>query len=384
MRPRVLIVSRWLPSPPDNGARIRREQLLGALVDDFEIDYVALLDDPGADAASTEALGVNVHRFRQPAFRPRSPAAVAAWFGPRPRAVVTTHSRSAAEFVAELCATREPAVLIADEIHTAHYAIGHARPVLVEEIQLAHLAEARGIGARLGWVKNRAYHRRILEQVAAATTPSERERSLALELAPRARVEVIANGVDIERLRPADVLVDPDLLVYAGSPQYAANLDAIRWFAGSVLGRVRAVRPAARLVVTGATDGVELPSAPGLEFCGHVEDLAAVVRGAACSVVPLRIGGGTRIKVLEALALGTPVVATAKGVEGLGLERGVEIDVADDPEGLARAITDLLGDPRRRADRSAAGRAAVVARHSWTPIRDRYRALVGEVAAGGG
>ncbi len=381
-------MSRWLPVPPDNGARIRRDQLLGALVDEFEIDYVALLDDPtattNANAAVIEAMGVHVHRFRQPAFRPRSPAAVAAWFGPRPRAVVTTHSRAAADFIGELCATRRPAVVIADEIHTAHYAIGRARPVLVEEIQLAHLAEATGLGARLGWVKNRAYHRRILEQVAAATTPSELERSLALDIAPRSRVEVIANGVDIERLRPADVPIDPDLLVYAGSPQYAANLDAIRWFAGSVLGQVRAVRPRARLVVTGATEGVSLPEAPGLEFCGHVDDLAALVRRAACSVVPLRLGGGTRIKVLEALALGTPVVATAKGVEGLGLERGVEIDVADDPEGLVRAITALLDDPRRRADRSAAGRAAVVARHSWTPVRDRYRSLVGELAAGGG
>jgi glycosyltransferase involved in cell wall biosynthesis len=386
VHPSLLVVSRWLPTPPDNGARIRREQLIGALADQYDLDYVALLDEPPPQEF-VDAVPARVHFVPQPPFNAASLRSRVALLGRIPRAVTTTHSSAAAHLLHDLVRERRPVAIVADEIHTAHYAVGrgvhHEVPVVLEEVQLGQLADARTLRDRVAWWKNRDYHRRMLHRVAVATAPSTVEATRVRRIAPRARVEVISNGVDLMRLRPDPAAaVDAETLVYAGSPQYAANLDAVVWFGQEVLPRVRAARPGVRLVVTGAHDGVVLPEFAGVEFIGRVDDVAGVIRSAACSVVPLRVGGGTRIKVLESLALGTPVVSTSKGVEGLALVDGVEVVVADDPIELAARITDVLSSPERRHELAARGLLAA-ARHSWGPIRQGFVELVGEVARSG-
>jgi glycosyltransferase involved in cell wall biosynthesis len=251
--------------------------------------------------------------------------------------------------------------------------------VVLEELQLAHLAEDRRLRARLTWWKNRAHHRRVLAAVTMATAPSELEAARARAIAPSARVEVLPNGVDLTRLTPdPGAAVDLATLISAGSPTYAPNLDAAIWFGREVLPRVRARVPGARLVVTGERGGSTLPDIPGVEWVGRLDDVADAVRAAGCSVVALRAGGGTRVKILESLALGTPVVSTSKGAEGLGLVAGAELEVADDAAGFADAVVTVVTDPARRAELAAAGRAAAEAR-DWAPIRARWAELVAEV-----
>ncbi len=367
-------MSRWLPAPADNGARIRRAQFVAALDEHFDVDWFSLLD-VAPDANDIAQVPACVEWFAQPGFDPRGIRSIVALANPTPRAVVTTRSRAAAERIDAYCATTRPAAIVADEIHTAHYGLGRNLPVMVEELQVGHLVDDASWRGRLSWAKNRRYHRRVLAASAIATAPSALERDHLRVLGPHATIEVVANGVDTDRLRPdPNAQVDPDRLIYCGSPQYDANLDAVVWFGHDVLPAIRSVRPDARLVVTGATEGVVLPTIDGVEFVGRVDDIAPAVRAAACSVAPLRRGGGTRIKILESLALGTPVVATTKGAEGLEL-RPDEAVVVDSASAMAAAVLDVMVDRARRAELVWRGRVAAE-RHDWRDSRQRWVELV--------
>ncbi|MFC4449630.1 glycosyltransferase family 4 protein [Halorussus aquaticus] len=141
-------------------------------------------------------------------------------------------------------------------------------------------------------------------------------------------------------------------LLFFGSYGWFPNEDAVTTFAASAWPRIRAERPDARFVVAGrdAPDSVrELAARPGVEFVGEIPDLGRAVRDAAAVVAPLRIGGGTRLKVLESMAWGAPVVATAAGFEGVDARPGAEVAVADDWTGFAARAVELLDSPERRA-----------------------------------
>jgi glycosyltransferase involved in cell wall biosynthesis len=176
---------------------------------------------------------------------------------------------------------------------------------------------------------------------------------------------------------------EPGTLVYAGAPTFAFNLEAVQWFARDVLPLVSAAEPACRLRVTGTYEPVAdvVPTGAHIEYTGHLADVRPAVAGAWVSIVPLQRGGGTRLKVLESLALGTPVVSTSKGIEGLDLVPGEEVLVADDAGAFSDCVTRVLHDAALRTRLSVAGRAAVEQRHDWRPIATRFTDLVAHLAA---
>jgi polysaccharide biosynthesis protein PslH len=236
----------------------------------------------------------------------------------------------------------------------------------------------------LTWWKTQRYVAGLLRQFAGATVVSERERELLRPYAPaHLGLAVVPNGVDTSAC--AGSFGDPqaDTLIYPGALSYDANFDAMAHFLGAIWPRLRAARPDVRLRVTGRAAPEQiaaLPAADGVEFTGYLDDVRPAVARAWAEVVPLRKGGGTRLKVLEALALGTPVVSTSKGVEGLELEDERHVLVADTAEAFAAATERLLGQPKLRASLAAAGRQAVRERYDWRTIGARLNDLVYEVA----
>jgi glycosyltransferase involved in cell wall biosynthesis len=173
-----------------------------------------------------------------------------------------------------------------------------------------------------------------------------------------------------------------DRMVFNGSLTYAANLEAVRWFVAETLPLIRAARPEARLVVTGRTEGVDLAGVadqPGVELSGYLEDVRPAVAGSWLAVAPLLSGGGTRLKILEAMALGTPVAATPKGAEGLAARPGEEILIADKPGALAALCVRLLESPALRQAMAEKGRRLVEGRYGWEGIGERFCTLVEEM-----
>jgi glycosyltransferase involved in cell wall biosynthesis len=236
----------------------------------------------------------------------------------------------------------------------------------------------------LTWWKTRRYVAALLRQFAGATVVSDRERDLLQPLAPaHLRLAVVPNGVDTAACSGSFGDPQADTLIYPGALSYEANFDAVAHFLSAIWPRLRTVRPGVRLCVTGRAAPEQiaaLPVADGVEFTGYLDDVRPAVARAWAEVVPLRKGGGTRLKVLEALALGTPVVSTSKGVEGLDLEDGRHVLVADTADAFAAATERLLGQPELRARLGEAGRHVVRQRYDWRAIGAGLDDLVHEIA----
>jgi len=196
-----------------------------------------------------------------------------------------------------------------------------------------------------------------------------------------AEVTVIPNGVDCAHNRPGLAQSRPNALVYNGALTYSANYDAMRWFLTFVYPQIKAKQPGVSLTITGSTQGVELDGLAldsSVSLTGYVEDVRMPVTEAAVCVVPIRQGGGTRLKILEAMALGTPVVATSKGAEGLAVVDGEHLLIADEPAAFADATLRLLRDGGLRNRLTSSARALVEAKYDWAHIGRRFVDLVEE------
>ncbi len=213
---------------------------------------------------------------------------------------------------------------------------------------------------------------------------SERDR-LDLGAVTQVPVEVVPNGVATDQFSPAPPAAGDRTLLFTGTLSHPPNAEGICWFADNAWPRVRAVVPDARLVVVGHDPPRRvsaLSGRDGVEVIGPVPDMAPWFERATAVVVPLLSGGGTRLKVLEAMANGRAVASTRVGCEGLDLKPERDILVADGADDLAAACMRLLEDPELRETLAAAGRGVVEQLYDWRMLGDRLAAVF-EAAAGG-
>jgi len=215
-----------------------------------------------------------------------------------------------------------------------------------------------------------------------AVSPEDAEQLRAL--APSARVAVVPNGVDVDYFAPGAEGARAGC-VFVGGTSWYPNRDALRWFAGDVMPRLRARGITTDVVWVGrATEAErrEFGAIAGLRLTGYVDDIRPYVARAACYIVPLRVGGGTRLKLLDAWAMGKAVVSTTIGAEGLGARDGVDVLLADTADAFADAVAVLLRDEvlRRRIEDEA--RRTAVSRFSWSTIGETVRQLYQDVGEG--
>ena len=183
-------------------------------------------------------------------------------------------------------------------------------------------------------------------------------------------VVVVPNGVDTARFCPTPLPSEP-ALIFTGTLSWGPNIDGLRWFCRQVLPLVWAQVPAVRLDVVGReplSEVEDLARLPGVRLHADVPAVVPWLERARVAVVPLRIGSGTRIKALEAMAAGRPVVGTTVGLEGLGIESGVHALVADEPSRFAAAVIDLLGNDELAGSVAAAGAEHTRTRFGWDGI----------------
>jgi glycosyltransferase involved in cell wall biosynthesis len=185
------------------------------------------------------------------------------------------------------------------------------------------------------------------------------------------RVSEIPTGVDCQYFTPAPAPPSADL-VFVGSMDWMPNIDGAEWFVAEILPRIRKRLPQTTVAIVGRNPAraVEDLAArtPGLTLSGTVPDVRPYLWGARVSVVPLRIGGGTRLKIYEAMAAMLPVVSTTVGAEGLPLTPGEHLEIADQPGDFAERCVALLLDESRRNAMAACARELVAARFSWESV----------------
>jgi glycosyltransferase involved in cell wall biosynthesis len=283
-------------------------------------------------------------------------------------------------------------VVIASQVDMAPYAVNIKTPVrILEELEISGYIDAKAqqrspLGQwrhALTLFKTRRYFRSTAGKFDGVTVVSNREQQEIIQLFHNAScVEVIPNGVDLDWIgsQTDHNQPEPDSLLYSGSVTYFANLDAVRYFLQDIFPLVLKERPQARFYISGSTKGVDLSSQPLQDpllkdrviFTGYLPDIRRRVIDSWASVVPLRQGGGTRLKILESLALGTPVISTSKGAEGLNLKPGRDYLMANTPDEFAACVIQLLKDAELRRTLSLQGRKAVEEMYDWDQIGKRF------------
>jgi glycosyltransferase involved in cell wall biosynthesis len=219
------------------------------------------------------------------------------------------------------------------------------------------------------WRKLRNREAEACRRASLTIAVSEDDRRRLAELAPGARMASVATGVDTSYFVQNGFKPRASQMVFCGSMDWHPNEDAVFYFADSILPRIRAEVPDATLTVVGRNPSGRLrdlaASHAGITVTGTVEDVRPSVGEASVYVVPLRAGGGTRLKILEALAMSKAVVSTTVGAEGLALESGRHFVAADDPARFADEVVALMRNPERRTRLGQEGRYLVETQNSW-------------------
>ncbi|MBM3129269.1 MAG: glycosyltransferase [Chloroflexi bacterium] len=262
-----------------------------------------------------------------------------------------------------------PSLLVFDD-HNAEYVL--QRTAFESDARRAQRWHA-ALYSLIQWQKLTRYERAICRAADHIVACSDADANAIRALIPnhQSPITVIPNGVDTELYTPVESVRDDPALVFTGKMDYRPNVDAMTWFAAEILPRVRAEIPRARLIIVGqkpAPKILALKRRPGIEITGWVADIRSHISAAAIYVVPLRMGSGTRLKVLEAMAMGQAIVSTTRGVEGIALTRERDVVIADTPEEFARATIALLRAPERRRTLGRAARALAEERYDWRAI----------------
>lgn len=391
---RVLFLSGWFPCPPDNGSKMRVFNLVKQLARRHEVILLSFAQGPVCEdrLAQMASHCQAVHTVPYVEFEPMRLRAVLGFFSRRPRSVVDTYNPQMAALVGEIGESSSFDMVLASELRTAPYAsLAKGTPRVFEDVELIALwerfSQQRNLIRRarhaFTWHKTRRFMARFLTEFDACTVVSELERSLVQDLVPDGyQVTVVPNGVDLSTYVGDFGAPRQGTLIYPGALTYSANFDAMSFFLHRVFPLVRHQHPKVGLCITGRYDGVpieRLPLGHGVELSGHLPDIRPAIAQSWACIVPLRLGSGTRLKILEAMALGTPVVSTSKGAEGLAVTPEKDILIADEPREFANALVRLLEDASLHKRLSDNGRRLVNEHYGWNHIGQALEGLLCKV-----
>ena len=403
----ILVLSHVVPWPTTSGLLIRCYNLLREAARRHRVHLLCLNQDvllaPEAVAASRSHLATfcaSVEVFPLPTSGSR--AAYGALllrnvFSPLPYSVPRFHSPAYEQAVVATLARHPIRILQYETIAMAQYsALARDLPaILVHQNVESDLLLQRAASERNPLVRSYVgaqgrklarYEDHMCRAAAANVVVSAADRAAFRDRMPDARFEVVVNGVDVDYFHPrSDPAGGGDRLVFAGGMSWYPNREAMSWFLAEIWPRIRARRPRARLTIVGSHPPPDVLRAvaagDGVEAPGLVPDIRPFVCEAAVYVCPLRVGGGTRLKILDAWAMGKAVVSTSLGCEGLHAVPGRDLEVADDPAAFADRVCALLADPGRRRALGAAGRARVVAEFAWPGVAAGMLDLYAELTA---
>jgi polysaccharide biosynthesis protein PslH len=238
---------------------------------------------------------------------------------------------------------------------------------------------------RMEFRKMLRYERAAVRKFQHVIAVSENDRSLMTQWVDADRITVVPTGVDLAQYRPDTHSLDPSapLITFVGAMDWEPNVDGVEYFCSEVWPRIKAEVPQARLRIVGRNPDSRVQKwasdAASIEVTGRVASVVEYLHQSTVVIVPLRIGGGTRLKIYEAMATAKAVVSTTIGAEGLDVHHGRDIMLADDPKSFAQAVIMLLRDPdlRRRYEKAAAETAG---RYDWPAIGERFGEVLQSVA----
>jgi len=380
----LLFLCHRIPYPPDKGDKIRAFHLLEHLARSFDVHLGCLADNP-ADLQHVPTLRAQTASLGCFLFDPRTARlrSLAGLASGKALSVEYFHHRRLAAWVARTLARRPITQLLVFSAAMAQYVMRGPRiPGILDMVDIdsekfAAYAEGSGLPMRLVWAREArrlfSFERRIARHFDRTLFVSPAEEARFLELAPECvgRTGWVENGVDLDYFSPRHEFPSPfgpgeEAIVFTGTMDYRPNIDAVTWFADAVLPLLASRRRRPVFAIVGAEPApavCALAGRAGVRVTGRVPDTRPFLAHASLVVAPLRIGRGIQNKVLEAMALGRPVLASASAVEGIRAVAGRDVLVASEAGAMARLAGEVLDGGH--ADVGAAARRAVLRFHDW-------------------
>lgn len=377
---KILFLSQRVPYPPNRGDKITTWRLIERMRRAHEVCVLAFAHDE-ADleaAAKLNAMGIETVPFRHDA-RAAKLRSLPLLLGKTPMTLGVYGSR-------ELQRETDRRIAAADVTYAYSSSMGAfflphdgARRVMhfaeLDSDKWRQYAERTRFPA--SWVYRREcrtlreFERRLAHACEQNVFCTPLEQRIFEEAIPGAPSVVLRNGVDLETFQPAPEAAEPNHLVFTGVMDYYPNIEGCVFFVNEVLPRVRAEFPDARFTIVGAHPTPEvqrLASEPGVTVTGFVDDVRDHMRRASISVAPMHIARGIQNKVLEAMAMGLPVVGTESATQGTDGTAGRDFLLADEAEPFAEAVLGLLRDPARARALGTAGRRFVEENYDWEVV----------------
>jgi glycosyltransferase involved in cell wall biosynthesis len=385
---RAALFTPYLPYPTNTGGKTRSYFLAQALAVLLEVDLYTVFYGEGPSPAEVDAVRQFCRRvvlFRLDKLwrtRDRIQRALA----PLPRSVGYFYTADSLQQTKRHLATGGYDLVVADEICMTPYAElapDLPRIALRQKVDYLHyreMAQARPwsldkVLDSLEATKLRRYERAKMPLYQAFVACTDHDARVIAHDAPNAASLVIPNGADLSSFVPAGrpKAQDPTLL-YVGAMHYYPNADAVSYFFETMYERIRQAVPGLRVQIVGHAPPPEiqrLARFPGVEVTGSVADVRPYYEEATVFIVPLRLGGGTRLKIIEAMAMGLPAVSTAVGAEGLSVQPGTDILIADDPASFIESVLRLLADAELR-ERIAQSGQRLALHYDWNELCKPY------------
>ena len=390
-RMNVLLVSPMPPSPPRSGAQARTHGLLTGLAKRHDLTAIVVHEDDQTPATAGPAM----RAYCREVVFVRNPHAAAGWKRRVLQARSWLSGRSFQRHLFTIPGLQQTFdrvltkhrfdVVFVNLPYLAHYQMrrappGMPAPVIVidshdvgydlaRQVATSSAPFGQRIHARFNW---RKLAREELAAYSAAdgvcVCSTADQKRLAAD-APAATTVVIPNAADVDTLQPRATDPKPDgrTVLFFGLLSTVPNVDGVVYFLREIWPRIIAARPEARFVIVGGNPApaIQAHAGPGVIVVGPVDDLRPYMASADAIVVPLRLGSGTRLKILESWAMGRPVISTSLGAEGLEAVPGRDLLIADDPGAFADAVLRVLSEEELAESLGRAGRELVTGRYSW-------------------
>lgn len=389
---RIFYVAQRVPFPPDRGDKITTFNEVRHLAQQHEV-HVFCLADGKADlgnvpgllkyAASVTAVLCDKWRSRARALR--------ALAGGQPLSVAAFDEPALHRAIAQKYRELPPDLIIVYSCNVAQFAAPFRDvPRIMQFADLDSLKwgqYAQSAPPHLRWLyaleqrRLFEYERRIATTFDHSLVCTEIERGDFERLIPGAPISVVGNGVDLEYFHPSNQPKNPAAILFTGVMDYFPNVDAVVWFCDAILPKIRQQEPQAEMIICGSRPSSavrRLARLPGVTVTGWVADTRPYLGAAEVFVAPLRLARGIQNKLLEAMAMGLPVVTTMRAWRGTALGNGDGIVATDDAESFADQVVRLLQDAGYREEMGQRARAAVEAQYRWD---DQLKCLDDVIAA---
>lgn len=383
----ILFLCHRIPYPPDRGDKIRSFHLLKALAELGPVHVGTFADDARDASFAPDLARLAISQCVVERSASKARAGLRGLARNQPMLVALYDDARMHRWVRRVLETRTIRAVVAYSVQMAHFV-----PVLGDDVRFmmdfvdfdsakyaAYGAEQGGV---MGWINRRegkklfAFEKAVARRADISTFVSEAEASLfrARACLDDARISWFDNGVDHRFFDPqADIVTasrgEGPLIVFTGQMDYRPNVEAVESFARDALPAIRALHPDARFAIVGRNPTAQvrgLVSHPGVIVTGAVDDVRGWLAAADVVVAPLRIARGIQNKVLEAMAMARPVVASPQAAEGIDARNGAHFIIAADVAAEARAVSALLSAPGQAQEMGARARARVVDRYDWS------------------